>query len=70
MVHYDPGYKGHTASHSHNTKTQQTHQRKVGINVTKPNFTHHISGEIAHIPGLDTPKLHVVLGVRSMYVPL
>ena len=27
-------------------------------------------GEIAHIPGLDTPKLHFVLGVRSIYVPL
>ena len=58
MVHYDPGYQGQTAPH--NTKTQQTHQRKVGINVIKTNFTHHISGEIAHIPGLDTPKLHFV----------
>ena len=58
MVHYDPGYTGQTAPH--NTKSQQTHQRKVGINATKTNFTHRIPGEIAHIPGLDTPISYIL----------
>ena len=59
------------------TKDKQPHTpqnttnlaKKGTLKLTKPNFTHHIPGEIAHIPGLDTPKLHFLLGVRSMYVP-
>ena len=45
-------------------KTQPTQHRKVHLNVTKPNFTPHTPGEIAHIPGLDTPKLHYAVYIQ------